>query len=586
MPLSDLQNMVNIVYRSLLIAFIISLVFPVLKGPVEEFVNKYIFPGQSHYQRELKNISRDLGKLYDLPELKNFVIKQLINTMKIKVADLVIFNLNSLGSPSFREMLDNPLIYLMKDKKDILVSYELKRSLSFEEYEKIKRGFDILNAVVIIPLMIKEDMIGFISLGEKLSGDIYSIEDINFLSTIGNQVAVAIQNAKLYNQILQIKEYNENILEQMANGVITVDKEMNITTFNKKARELINIHSWTVIGKKIDMIQNEIAGLIHETLKSEKGFSNIETYLFTNKGLRIPINCSTSLLKDHQGKIIGALAVFTDLTEIKQLEAEVRRAERLATIGTLAAGMAHEIKNPLVSLKTFTQLLPSKYDDPEFRNGFAEIAQKEVDRINNIVEQLLRFAAPSKPIFVSHDIHQSIDETLFLLASEISKKGVKIEKNLSKENFTVFADKEQLKQVFINIFMNALDAIAKNKEPIISISTNVMESTNKEIFNLPKLSKRYSLTNREVVVKISDNGVGIPEEIINHIFDPFFTTKEKGHGLGLSIAHRIVREHGGFISVQSKVGEGATFSISLPIIEEIKEDWKEFQDEAFADRLQ
>lgn len=266
--------------------------------------------------------------------------------------------------------------------------------------------------------------------------------------------------------------------------------------------------------------------------------------------------------------MIGALAVLTDLTEIKLLEAEVRRAERLATVGTLAAGMAHEIKNPLVSLKTFAQLLPQKYDDPEFRESFSQIASGEIERINTLVEQLLRFARPPKPIPMPIDLHGPVEQTLTLLASEIAKKSIKVITKYHETPLFVFADSEQLKQVFMNVLLNAIEALISQKEPWLEISTGTRRRWGWPLAApFAKLPEGYKQGDWEAYVRIADNGPGIRESHIKHIFDPFFTTKETGHGLGLSIAHGIVREHRGSINAENRPGGGAVFTIALPLLE-------------------
>jgi signal transduction histidine kinase len=313
----------------------------------------------------------------------------------------------------------------------------------------------------------------------------------------------------------------------------------------------------------------------------------VEIMVARETGPAIPVNVSTSALREPNGEVIGALAVFSDLSEIKQLEAEVRRAERLATVGTLAAGMAHEIKNPLVSLKTFAQLLPTKYNDPDFRGYFSQIASQEIERINSLVEQLLRFARPSRPLFMPLDVHDPIEQTLLLVANELGKGEIEVEKYFWHGSLFVFADAEQLKQVLLNLLLNAIDATRDAARPRLTISTGHRKGRGREGYRFPKLPDGYVLTNQEAIIRISDNGHGIQEKDQRHIFDPFFTTKEQGHGLGLSIAHGIVREHLGSVTVQSQPGSGTTFTLSFPLIHSVKQEriWEGMEHEVRADRF-
>jgi signal transduction histidine kinase len=438
---------------------------------------------------------------------------------------------------------------------------------------------------VVIPLSARGRTIGLISLGEKSSGDIYSSEELEFLSTLGSQVTISVENARLYSESLEFKGYLEMVMNQMSSGVLTVGTDLRVATLNRRAEQLMDVAAADAIGYHIDSMSRALSGVLRETLLTQSPIANLELALDLKDAGSIPISVSSTPLRKPSGEIVGALAVFTDLTEIKQLEAEVRRAERLATVGTLAAGMAHEIKNPLVSLKTFAQLLPTKYNDPDFRDYFSKIATQEVERINSLVEQLLRFARPSKPIFLPMDVHQPVEETLALLGSDLAKRGIEVVRRLTDEEVTVFADNEQLKQVLLNLVLNAMDAVEEGEVRRLTIRTTVYSRGRPRQQPGFKLPDGFSFAGKEVVLSISDSGPGIPDEHIKHIFDPFFTTKDQGHGLGLSIAHGIIREHMGAVAVFSRPGEGTTFNLSFPLIHALRAEEKEAQDEVRLDRL-
>lgn len=584
----------SVILGGVVLSAVISIIVQPLKGVVEKAVDHYVFKERRDYQRAVRAFSRDLANLQDLRTMKDFVVQRLVETMQVRSGDLVLFQKTNSGDgpnvhghgehASVGDGRSSEIVVGMLARGEVLVKDELKRKLLPTEYKEVAQIFSQHDAAVLIPLIVRGRFNGFISLGEKKRGDIFSVEDINFLSTLGNQAAVAIQNAMLYNEILEIKDYNENILEQMANGIITVDRDMCVTTFNKKAGDITGISKEKALGRQAHFVHPEMAQLLSQTLHERQTFSNVELVVPKEDGTHTPISVSTSSLQEPTGRTIGALAVFTDLTDIKVLEGEVRRAERLATIGTLAAGMAHEIKNPLVSLKTFSQLLPIKYDDPEFRDVFSKIASQEVDRINNIVEQLLRFARPAKPIFLPIDVHQPIEETLLLLANEISRRGVTVTKSFPAKEIFIFADNEQLKQVMINVVFNALEATEGVHHPRLNIETGVGPRRG-SARPFPRLPEGYAATGQEVVVSIQDNGIGIAEDDLKHIFDPFFTTKKMGHGLGLSIAHGIIKEHMGTAVVQSWPGRGTSFSVSFPVIERQEAQWKDLEDEVLAHRL-
>jgi signal transduction histidine kinase len=234
--------------------------------------------------------------------------------------------------------------------------------------------------------------------------------------------------------------------------------------------------------------------------------------------------------------------------ELRQSQSIIRRADRLSSLGMLTAGLAHEIRNPLVAIRTFTQLLPERYQDKEFRNNFQALALKEVDRICGLVNDLLSFARPSTPNVAAEDINEIIESIARILETEAKEKDVRIDLRLPPGLPKIFIDKEQIKQVCMNIIMNAIQSI--EGEGVVGVTSRPYTKNGSEQF---------------VQIEVRDTGVGIPERDLENIFNPFFTTKKDGNGLGLSISHQIVQEHGGYFLVESNVGKGTIFFINLPV---------------------
>jgi len=480
----------------------------------------------------------------------------------------------------------NEVIELLSGTGEVIVEEEFRRSPVSCSLRRELELFGELGCTVFVGLRGKVGFVGFLGLGEKTSGDVFSKDDLSFLATVANQTVVALENCRLYSELLAIKEYTERVLEQLTCGVVTVDNSGAVTAMNAKAFTVLGIKRGNQGLGTVAELPQEIAEAIKTTLRSRAATSNLEIRLEIEGQPTQFLSLSTTPLRDPKGDVIGALAVLTDLTEIKQLEAEVRRVERLATVGTLAAGMAHEIKNPLVSLKTFAQLLPGKYDDPEFRESFSKIASDEIERINSLVEQLLRFARPPKPIPMPIDLHEPMEQTLALLASEMAKKGIRVVRKYHQSPLMVFADSEQLKQVFMNVLLNAVEALASEPAPLVEVSTGVRNRWGwPPMAPFAKLPEGYTQGSQEAFMRIADNGPGIRENHIKHIFDPFFTTKDTGHGLGLSIAHGIVREHKGSINAENRPGGGAAFIIALPLLEAHSEMHRGDAHELRADRL-
>lgn len=257
---------------------------------------------------------------------------------------------------------------------------------------------------------------------------------------------------------------------------------------------------------------------------------------------------------------IGSLALAFDQMaerlakrekELKESQAVLRRADRLSSLGLLTAGLAHEIRNPLVAIRTFTQLLPERYEDAEFREGFQGLALKEVDRICGLINDLLSFARPSKPNVKPENINDVVDNIARILETQAKEKSVEIVRRFSHDLPKVWIDREQMKQVFMNVILNAIQAMQDGGSIVIATSLSAR--------NDGELIREY------VQIEIRDTGVGIPEENLEHIFDPFFTSKDEGSGLGLAVSHQIVQEHGGFMTVESQLGKGTAFFVHVPI---------------------
>ena len=226
-----------------------------------------------------------------------------------------------------------------------------------------------------------------------------------------------------------------------------------------------------------------------------------------------------------------------------KLREELQKTEKLKAVATLAAGMAHEIKNPLTSIKTFTEHIPKKGDDPAFRDKFYKIVGNEVDRINYTVKQLLEFSKPSKPQLKETDINNLLDDTLNLLNNDLLKHNIKAEKTYSSLP-AVKVDPSQMKQVFLNILLNAIESI--HNSGVITVNTTLKKDN-------------------DISIKISDTGKGIDREDLKHIFDPFFSKKDGGTGLGLSVVHGIIKKHHGKINVESSREKGTVFEILLSV---------------------
>ncbi len=456
------------------------------------------------------------------------------------------------------ETVDPVTQYLMTHPEP-LVFEELHRIRSSSELRLVIDRMKKLRAAAILGIFSRDGLAGIMLLGPRSSGRIYGSTEQSALQVLCGQLAVALENAQLFTEVQNAKIYNETLLHNLTTGVIAAGANEEITVFNDEAAQLTGVAADKVIERSIDRLPAALCELLRETLRSNERIENRELTLFSDEG-SVTLRASSSIFHSQDGDMLGALMVLTDITALKKLELQIRRSDRLASLGTLSAGMAHEIKNPLVSIKTFAQLLPERYQDSDFRDTFSNLIGHEIDRIDSLVNQLLTFARPAKPHLKPVHVHEIIETSLQLLGHRLYQKDIKLTRSAEAKVDTIRADADQLEQVFLNFFLNAMEAMKRGGE--LSVSTEIRTDDQW----VAAIGQRNGDTPEILRITIRDNGDGIRSEDLVHVFDPFFTTKDYGTGLGLSVVHAIVQEHGGQIEVESELGKGTAFHILLPLV--------------------
>jgi len=418
--------------------------------------------------------------------------------------------------------------------------------------EGLMRTFRQLGAMVAWPLVSQDRLLGLLLLGEKRHDNVFTSDDLELLGALASQAAVALDNARLYEQAIGMKRHYETMLRHLQRGVLTVDSSLRVVTLNDTGATILGVQASDCIGKPAGTLVPELAELLAATVTQHADQPAQEVALTSRVGL-VPCECETSLMLDARGRATGAVLVFQDLTERKRFQETVRRMDRLASVGTLAAGLAHEIKNPLVSIQTFAQLLPERYGDRDFREGFGSVVRDEVSRINRLVQSLLEFARPRPFQIGPVAVHELLDRALTLLGGELHRQGIVVTRDYGDDVGIVAGDGERLFQVFFNLLQNAIQAMdTGGGQLVLSTSRGSLG--------------RGALLCDAVRLSVRDTGKGIDAADLPHIFDPFYTTKPSGTGLGLSICHAILREHEAHIEVASEVGKGTTFTIVLPLM--------------------
>ena len=463
------------------------------------------------------------------------------------------------GSEGLALRGDDALVGHLREERQPVVRDILRRMRQSTSIAEVSARLRKLDTSAAVGIHSKTGMDGVMLLGPRLSGRIYGTHEQQALQILCNQLAVAIENAKLYTQVQDSAIYNNILLDNLVSGVIAANAEKHITVFNREAQSITGLDAKAVIGRDISILPHPLDEALLATFETGMGPRDHEAQLEVRDAQEaFSIRLGSALFGSHSGNVLGALLVFNDVTTVKKLEQQVRRTDRLASLGTLSAGMAHEIKNPLVTLKTFTQLLPERYDDPDFRETFSSLLGQEVKRIDSLVNQLLRFARPTKPSLLPMHLHEAIEHVLKLVSQQLRQRNITLHKQLNAGTDMILGDSDLLVQSFLNFFLNAIEAMDDHGE--FTVATEILD------LPMPQLNLwGQRVTETHIRVSIQDTGKGIKPEDVSHVFDPFFTTKSTGTGLGLSVAHGIISEHHGSIDVESMVGVGTTFFIFFPL---------------------
>ena len=326
-------------------------------------------------------------------------------------------------------------------------------------------------------------------------------------------------------------DYTDIVVENMANGLISIDRQGIVTTLNSLAAELLGLDFMDAQGKNLSLFLNFKRCGIEETLNNQSSILDLEIEFSGKKGGKIPLSLSVSPIPGDKNSCMGAVIVLRDLTGIKELEARLRLSEKLAAVGEFAAGVAHEIRNPLSSIRGFAKFLSNTFRGMPREREYIEIIIKEVDRINQVVGALLDFSRPITPETGPVDMKRLIGHVAALVEKDLTKHHIKLTIDIEKETSTLLIDENLFTQVFLNLMLNAVAAIDEKGRLSISVTPHPD----------PGICS----------IKVEDDGKGIPGEDLDRIFDPFFTTGEGGTGLGLSVTHGIVKAHGGKINAFS-----------------------------------
>ncbi|MFQ6041916.1 MAG: nitrogen regulation protein NR(II) [Candidatus Poribacteria bacterium] len=371
---------------------------------------------------------------------------------------------------------------------------------------------------------------------------------------------VVVQNYYLVDRTLnhvdrtlnQMKTYTQHIVSSMPNGLISLDSDGYITTFNRAAAEMLSLSPSFVKGQHVSKICEANAEDIESVLKGGEAIIEQEIRYTRQSpsssgrvGEVIPLSLSATQLLDDIGNPLGAIILLRDLREVKELQARAQRAEHLASIGRLASVVAHEIRNPLSSIRGFTQYFAAQFRDGTDERKYAKVMINEIDRLNRIIEELLDYSRPLTLDRRETSVQTILNHTIQLIQSDADEQGVRIAHEFPADMPFIWVDSERIVQALLNVCLNAIAAMEDGGALTITVQMSKDGDT--------------------VEIVIADTGGGIAEEDLPKVFDPFFTTKSSGTGLGLAVVRKIIDYHEGSISIKSRLGKGTTVTIGLPI---------------------
>jgi len=578
-------------------AFVVLIIFATLffmpvRSWIQEQLDRYVFYRDRYDARlTLIEFARELSSETDQNAMLAKVSDRLLRTLSIQEIGFFLmdestgrFELHSVTQKSgrtpknYRHALDLRFLESAEDKPYLFFERpkHLRDILSKELPESIRHTIAELDFTYYVACKSRSRIIAFFGVSRSTEGDFLSKDDIDLLVTLSNYVAIAIENSRLYSSLQRkadeyerLKEFSENIVESINVGILAADLDDRVESWNSQIEKLTGIARVEAVGKRLsDLFAPELTRKFDEgrgegihnlykvslrprleepdaTAAAPRNGHGLELAKSSAPQIRESVvNVAIAPLISKEQQRIGRLIIFDDITDRDELERRLVQADKLSSIGLLAAGVAHEVNTPLAVISTYAQMLAKQISDDDQKSKLLEKIAKQTFRASEIVNSLLNFSRTSPTDFGDLDLNRVIRETVALVDHQFQKTGVNTLVTLADDLPPVRGNSGKLQQVFLNLFINARDAMAAGGS----------------------LTVRSWTENGFAHVEIADTGQGISPENLARIYDPFFTTKapKKGTGLGLSITYGIVQEHNGIIEVDSTLGRGTRFRLEFP----------------------
>jgi PAS domain S-box-containing protein len=551
----------------LILAMVVTaLLFDPVKNWIQQQLDQVFYRTRYDYRKTLVEFGRELSSEKDLDKMLGSVVDRLSHTLLVDRMGVFLasndipvqFQLAKSFGIAPSGGLDLSFLGRARPEDNAGHLFFENTHLLPRETSSARDTIAKLDLNYYIPCVVQNRTIAALGLGKTVDGDFLTSDDVALLETLAGYIGIAIQNARLYASLEQkvseyerLKDFNESIVESISVGVLAVDLEDRIESWNSQMEVMYALPRWRAVGRPLSEVMPPafVGEFCH--VRQNTGIHNLYKFrLDTPTGETRRVNVAIAPLVTRKFSVIGRLIIIDDITERIELEAQLAQADKLSSIGLMAAGVAHEVNTPLAVISSYAQMLSKQVHGDEKKVALLEKITRQTFRASEIVNNLLNFSRTSGAEFGDVDLNKVVRDTLALLEHQFNTAHVEVTAELCESLPLIYGSIGRLQQVFLNLFLNAKDAMAGRGGTL-----------------------RIATSNGDAVrIAISDTGSGIAQEHLSRIYDPFFTTKNvpregqnRGTGLGLAVTYGILQEHAGKIRVESAVGEGTTFHLEFPL---------------------
>lgn len=553
---------------ALLSALVVVLLFTPIKSRIQNAIDKLFYRERYDYRRALLAFSRALNSHLNLDHLSSRLVERVADTFEVEKVALLVPSMDGLrvqaghglteqerrsvhiseSSSLYGRLANGEAVYYGE------VDWNPSRHLPVADEGDVVAIEDLQYA---IPCRSNDKVVGVILLGRRWDQSALSTEDMDLLVMLSGQAATALENARLYRSLERkaaefeaLKEHSENTIESLDAGILVLDLDGNVVRFNRALERLYGLTRNDAMGRPFGKLfpptfRDALEGSMGKswwTRGETSGISRLNLRNLDGEDKVVKLQIAPFLTDKEEPE--GTIVIFEDITARVELETQLQLREKMASLGLLAAGVAHEVNTPLTGISSFTQMLQERTEENDPKRELLGKIERQTERASKIVNNLLNFARQGRSGFVAVDLNGIIRDVLSLLEHQLTRSRIKVRLELAEALPEVMGDENKLQQVFLNLMLNAEDAMPSGGWVTVTTRSH----------------------GGEVIATISDTGQGISQEDIKRIYDPFFTTKRAGSsgtGLGLSITYGIIQEHSGQIHVESSIGKGTSFSVRL-----------------------